>query len=59
VEAIIASFPKPTIDGPQPVHEFVQCDATLMKNMHATTANFLSRLHKVNFLVMSPWLVRA
>jgi hypothetical protein len=55
-ETIIASFPKPTLTedaGPQPVHEFVQCDATLMENVHATTADFLSRLPKVNFLVMS------
>jgi len=56
-EAIIASFPKPTIAagaGPQPVHEFVQCDAMLMKNVGATTAELLSRLPKANFLVMSP-----
>lgn len=56
-EAIIESFPKPTIfpdTGPQPVHEFVQCDATLMKNVKATTTELLSRLPKLNFLVMSP-----
>jgi len=54
-EAIIASFPKPTIAaGPQPVHEFVQCDATMMKNVKATTIELLSRLPKVNFLFMSP-----
>lgn len=55
-EAIIASFPKPTIStgsGPQPKHEFVQCDATLMKNVNAMTTELLSRLPKVNFLVMS------
>ena len=55
-EALIASFPKPTVESgaTQPVHEFVQCDATLMKNVHATTTELLSRLPKVNFLVQSP-----
>jgi NAD(P)-dependent dehydrogenase (short-subunit alcohol dehydrogenase family) len=56
-QAIIASFPKPTItagSGPQPAHEFVQCDATLMKNVKTITTELLSCLPKVNFLVMSP-----
>jgi len=56
-ETIIASFPKPPIvegSGPQPVHEFVHCDAMLMKNVKATTTELLSRLPKVNFLVMTP-----
>lgn len=54
-ESIIASFPKPagTSDsGPQ--HEFVHCDATLMKNVHATTKDLLSKLQTINFLVLSP-----
>jgi hypothetical protein len=55
-EAIIASFPKPQVaEGvSRPVHEFVQCDATLMKNVQATTTELLSRLPKINFLVQSP-----
>ena len=55
-EAIISSFPKPTVEkgGERPVHEFVPCDASLMKNVHATTTELLSRLPKVNFLVLSP-----
>jgi len=59
-EAIIASFPKPAIvagQDQQPVHEFVQCDVTLMKNVKATTTALLSRLSKVNFLVMSPGML--
>lgn len=55
-ESIIASFPKPTTktNSDSPQHEFVQCDATLMKNVHATTQEILSRYPKINFLVMSP-----
>jgi NAD(P)-dependent dehydrogenase (short-subunit alcohol dehydrogenase family) len=55
-EAIIASFPKPTVaagDG-QPIHEFVQCDAMLMKNVKATTTALLGRLPTVNFLILTP-----
>ena len=55
-EAIINSFPKPTVqDGAErPVHEFVQCDVTLMKNVEATTSELLARLPKLNYLVLSP-----
>jgi len=55
-EAIISSFPKPTVEegGDPPVHEFIPCDASLMKNVEATTTELLSRLPKVNFLVLSP-----
>jgi NAD(P)-dependent dehydrogenase (short-subunit alcohol dehydrogenase family) len=51
-DAIIAKLPKPTTPGVS--HEFVECDATLMKNVHATTKEILSRHPKINFLVMSP-----
>ncbi|TFK46511.1 NAD(P)-binding protein [Heliocybe sulcata] len=54
-EATIASFPKPTKEGS--VHEFVECDATLMKNVHKTTSELLSRLTKLNFLSVSPGIV--
>lgn len=50
--SIIADFPKPTSAGA--LHEFVHCDALLMKNVHATTADLLNRVPKINFLVLSP-----
>jgi len=46
-ESIIASFPK----SPKSRYEFVECDATLMKNVQATTTNLLSSLPKLNYLV--------
>ncbi|TDL25333.1 NAD(P)-binding protein [Rickenella mellea] len=54
-ESIIAKFPKPTVSSPSgaPLHEFVQCDATLMKNVGVTTSDLLARLPKLNFLVLS------
>jgi NAD(P)-dependent dehydrogenase (short-subunit alcohol dehydrogenase family) len=54
-EAIIKTFPKPTVpEGAEtPVHEFLYCDATLMKNVQVTTTDLLSRLPKLNFLVLS------
>jgi len=52
-EQIFASFPKPP-DGGQTVHEFVSCDATLMKNIDVTTKDLLARLPKINFLIVSP-----
>ncbi|KAI9060324.1 NAD(P)-binding protein [Trametes sanguinea] len=51
-DSVIASFPKPT--SPDAVHEFVSCDASLIKNVHATTQSLLARLPKINFLVLSP-----
>jgi len=55
-EAIIASFPKPTvIEGTSiPVHEFIPCDALLMKNVQTATSEIISRIPKLNFLVLSP-----
>jgi NAD(P)-dependent dehydrogenase (short-subunit alcohol dehydrogenase family) len=46
-ESIIASFPK----SAKSRYEFVECDATLMKNVQATTTNLLSSLPKLNYLV--------
>jgi NAD(P)-dependent dehydrogenase (short-subunit alcohol dehydrogenase family) len=51
-ESIIENLPKPTV--PNVTHEFVQCEATLMRNVHATTTELLSRVPKINFLIMSP-----
>ncbi|KAI0705059.1 hypothetical protein C8T65DRAFT_809887 [Cerioporus squamosus] len=53
-DEIIASFPKPT--KPEAKHEFVSCDAFLMRNVQATTTSFRERLPKINFLVLSPGL---
>ncbi|KAG6830517.1 hypothetical protein H0H87_007815 [Tephrocybe sp. NHM501043] len=53
-EAIIGQFPKPTEPGAKYTHEFVQCDVTLMKNVETVTKELLTRLPKINFLVMSP-----
>jgi len=52
-ESILSQFPKPTSES-VPTHEFVQCDVSLIKNVHATTKELLARLPKINFLVMSP-----
>ncbi|KAG6908199.1 hypothetical protein DXG01_005788 [Tephrocybe rancida] len=53
-EAIISSFPKPAEPGAKYTHEFVQCDVTLMKNVESVTKELLTRIPKINFLVMSP-----
>jgi NAD(P)-dependent dehydrogenase (short-subunit alcohol dehydrogenase family) len=52
-ESILASLPKPSSpqDGWQ--HEFVPCDASLMKNVGAFTDELLKRIPKINFLVIS------
>jgi NAD(P)-dependent dehydrogenase (short-subunit alcohol dehydrogenase family) len=49
---IIATFPRPTRTGA--LHEFVYCDALLMKNVDSTTTDLLKRLPKINFLVLTP-----
>ena len=46
---IIASFPKSS-EG-KGKYEFVECDATLMKNVHAATSSLLSSLPKLNYIV--------
>ncbi|KAF6765373.1 hypothetical protein DFP72DRAFT_1029256 [Ephemerocybe angulata] len=54
---IIDRFPKPpTTDATEELewtHEFIQCDATLMSNVHATSQLILSKHPKINFLVLS------
>ncbi|KAG6858352.1 hypothetical protein C0991_002962, partial [Blastosporella zonata] len=52
-DAIIAQFPKPT-DSTKYTHEFVQCDVTRMKNVESVTRELLTRIPKINFLVMTP-----
>ncbi|KIK63310.1 hypothetical protein GYMLUDRAFT_41013 [Collybiopsis luxurians FD-317 M1] len=49
--AIISSFPKPTAKGAK--HEFVYCDARLMKNIEQTTKELLAKVQRINFLVLS------
>ncbi|KAJ6462427.1 hypothetical protein C8R45DRAFT_878596 [Mycena sanguinolenta] len=51
-ESIIQTFPKPTVPGV--THEFVECDVTLMKNVHRVAGELRARIPKVNFLVLSP-----
>lgn len=50
-EEILSHLPKPT--NSQVKHEFIQCDVTRMKNVHATTQEILSRHPKINFLVLT------
>jgi NAD(P)-dependent dehydrogenase (short-subunit alcohol dehydrogenase family) len=54
-QELIASFPKPA--GGESEHEFVECDVTLMRNVQQTTSELVSRLPKVNFLVLSPGIL--
>ena len=50
---IIERFPKPTTTNSW-THEFVQCDVTLMKNVHSASQQILAKHPKINYLVMSP-----
>ncbi|KAH9892461.1 hypothetical protein C8Q73DRAFT_746333 [Cubamyces lactineus] len=54
-DSIIASFPKPI--APEAKHEFVSCDAFLMKDIQRVTTSLRERLPKINFLVLSPGLL--
>jgi len=49
-ESIIASFPK----SPKSRYEFVECDATLMKNVQSTTTSLISTLPKLNYVFATP-----
>ncbi|KAI0089237.1 hypothetical protein BDY19DRAFT_993454 [Irpex rosettiformis] len=55
-QQLIATFPKPA-EGVEPQYEFVECDASLMKNVRKTTAELVQRLPKVNFLVVSQGII--
>ncbi len=52
---IVESFPKPSGPDAHPdwKHEFVHCDARLMKNVYAACKSISSRISRVNFLVLS------
>ncbi|KAJ7046370.1 hypothetical protein C8F04DRAFT_1064101 [Mycena alexandri] len=49
--ATISSFHP---SGSKGTYEFIECDATLMKNAATTTTSLLGRIPKLNFLVLSP-----
>ncbi|KAF8148065.1 hypothetical protein B0H34DRAFT_669142 [Crassisporium funariophilum] len=56
-EKFFASLPQPSGDKTntrKPAREFVECDATEMKNVHTACQEILSRHSKINYLVMSP-----
>ncbi|KAG8892518.1 hypothetical protein FRB99_002667, partial [Tulasnella sp. 403] len=48
-EKVIASFPK----SPTSQYEFVQCDASLMKNVVAAAAEIKSKINTINYIVLS------
>lgn len=53
-ESIIASLSKSTTTtGSESTYEFISCDVTLMKNVHALAKDMSARLPKINFLVHS------
>jgi NAD(P)-dependent dehydrogenase (short-subunit alcohol dehydrogenase family) len=49
-ESTIASFPKSSHSQ----YEFVECDVSLLKNVHTTTSELLTKIPKLNFIVLSP-----
>ena len=50
-EKIIESFPKPP--SPDVKHQFVSCDATLMRNVQESSRELSEKLQKINYLVIS------
>jgi NAD(P)-dependent dehydrogenase (short-subunit alcohol dehydrogenase family) len=56
-EDVIAGFPSPPpaseSGGVVIKHEFISCDASVMKNVHDTTQELLRRLDKINILVVT------
>ncbi|KIJ34565.1 hypothetical protein M422DRAFT_182023 [Sphaerobolus stellatus SS14] len=52
-DEIIAGFPKPSNKDLQIEHEFVQCDAMLMKDIKRVTTDLVARLSKINYLVLT------
>ncbi|KAJ7183414.1 NAD-P-binding protein [Mycena filopes] len=52
-DAVLASFPKPQASSSKWKHEFVQCDASVLKNVHATVAALIQRAPRVNYLFLS------
>ncbi|PVF95841.1 NAD(P)-binding protein [Serendipita vermifera] len=58
-DRIIARFPSPSTSSADPnsrvvvKHEFLYCDATLMKNVHEAVQQITSKIDKINYLVCS------
>ncbi|KAF5358724.1 hypothetical protein D9757_012267 [Collybiopsis confluens] len=61
-ESIISTFPKPSpfpdlsaeTDAAKPTHEFLYCDATLMRNVTSASEQLRQLAPSINFLVMCP-----
>ncbi|PPQ70140.1 hypothetical protein CVT25_005813 [Psilocybe cyanescens] len=53
-DRILESLPKPDTNDTKFAREFVQCDATLIRNVQVATQDILSRHPKINYLIMSP-----
>ncbi|KAJ7864204.1 hypothetical protein B0H13DRAFT_1637807 [Mycena leptocephala] len=49
-ESILATFPKPS---PGATHEFVECDITLMSNVHRVATELHAHIPRINFLVLT------
>jgi NAD(P)-dependent dehydrogenase (short-subunit alcohol dehydrogenase family) len=53
-DEIITGFPTvPSEFGSTIKHEFIRCDASEMKNVHNTCQELLSRIEKINILILS------
>jgi hypothetical protein len=53
-ERIIAGFPTPpSQNGTTIKHEFIHCDASSLENVHTVSQELLTRLDKINMLVLS------
>ncbi|KAF8811630.1 NAD(P)-binding protein [Phlegmacium glaucopus] len=55
-ETIFASLPPAPSPGTY-AREFIQCDATLMSNVHTASQEILSRYTKINYLILSPGIL--
>ncbi|PFH49858.1 hypothetical protein AMATHDRAFT_146712 [Amanita thiersii Skay4041] len=54
-ENILESLPRnSTSKSEEYTHEFVYCDVSLMRNVHAVTRDLRTRYPKINFLILSP-----
>jgi len=53
-ETILASLPPVSTSG---TREFIQCDASLMSNVHTASKEILNRHNKINYLVLTPGIL--
>ncbi|PVF95842.1 hypothetical protein CPB86DRAFT_787627 [Serendipita vermifera] len=60
-DEIIAGLPSPPppseTNGVTVKHEFISCDASLMKNIHTACQEIARRVDKINYLVGSPGIL--